>query len=35
MIDYQKILNNNLLNVFIDILKNIEKNGLMEVTIYT
>ena len=28
MIDYQKILNNNLLNVFIDILKNIEKNGL-------
>ena len=28
MIDYQKILNSNLLNVFIDILKNIEKNGL-------
>ena len=28
MIDYQKILNRNLLNVFIDILKNIEKNGL-------
>ena len=28
MIDYKKILNNNLLNVFIDILKNIEKNGL-------
>ena len=28
MIDYQKILNNNLLNVFIDILKSIEKNGL-------
>ena len=28
MIDYQKILNNNLLNVFIDILKNIENNGL-------
>ena len=28
MIDYQKILNNNLLNVFRDILKNIEKNGL-------
>ena len=28
MIDYQKILNQNLLNVFIDILKNIEKNGL-------
>ena len=28
MIDYQKILNNNLLNVFIDILKNIEKKGL-------
>ena len=28
MINYQKILNNNLLNVFIDILKNIEKNGL-------
>jgi len=28
MIKYQKILNKNLLNVFIDILKNIEKNGL-------
>jgi len=28
MIDYQKILNKNLLNVFIDILKEIEKNGL-------
>ena len=28
MADYQKILNNNLLNVCIDILKNIEKNGL-------
>ena len=28
MIDYQKILNKNLLNVFVDILKNIEKNGL-------
>ena len=28
MIDYQKILSKNLLNVFIDILKNIEKNGL-------
>ena len=28
MIDYQKILNKNLLNVFTDILKNIEKNGL-------
>ena len=28
MINYQKILNKNLLNVFIDILKNIEKNGL-------
>ena len=28
MADYQKILNNNLLNVFIDILKDIEKNGL-------
>ena len=28
MIDYQKILNKNLLNVFIDILIEIEKNGL-------
>ena len=28
MSDYQKILNKNLLNVFIDILKEIEKNGL-------
>ena len=28
MIDYQKILNKNLLNVFVDILKEIEKNGL-------
>ena len=28
MTDYQKILNNNLLNVCIDILKDIEKNGL-------
>ena len=28
MADYQKILNKNLLNVFIDILKEIEKNGL-------
>ena len=28
MIDYQKILNKNLLNVVIDILKEIEKNGL-------
>ena len=28
MADYQKILNNNLLNVCIDILKDIEKNGL-------
>ena len=28
MIDYQKILNKNLLNVFIEVLKNIEKNGL-------
>ena len=28
MIDYQKILHKNLLNVFIDILKNIEKKGL-------
>ena len=28
MIDYQKILNKNLLNVFIDILKKIESNGL-------
>ena len=28
MINYQKILNKNLLNVFIEVLKNIEKNGL-------
>ncbi len=28
MTDYQKILNNNLLNVCIDVLKDIEKNGL-------
>ena len=28
MIDYSKILNKNLLNVFIEILKNIEINGL-------
>ena len=28
MINYQKILNKNLLKVFIDILKEIEKNGL-------
>lgn len=28
MLDYQKILNKNLLNVFIEVLKNIEKNGL-------
>ena len=28
MIEYQKILNKNLLNVLIEILKNIEKNGL-------
>ena len=28
MTDYQKILNKNLLNVVIDILKEIEKNGL-------
>ena len=28
MADYQKILNKNLLNVFIDILREIEKNGL-------
>ncbi len=28
MADYQKILNKNLLNVLIDILKEIEKNGL-------
>ena len=28
MADYQKILNKNLLNVFTDILKEIEKNGL-------
>ena len=28
MINYQKILNKNLLNVFIDILKKIESNGL-------
>ena len=28
MVDYQKILNRNLINVLIDILKEIEKNGL-------
>ena len=28
MIDYEKILNKNLSNVFIDVLKNIESNGL-------
>jgi Uncharacterized protein conserved in bacteria len=28
MVDYQKILNKNLSNVFVDILKNIEINGL-------
>ena len=28
MINYQNILNKNLLNVFIEILKNIETNGL-------
>ena len=28
MINYQKILNKNLLNIFIEILKKIEKNGL-------
>ena len=28
MIEYQKILNRNLLNVFIEILKEVEKNGL-------
>lgn len=28
MIDYQNILNKNLLNVFVEILKDIEKNGL-------
>ena len=28
MSDYLKILNNNLLNVIVDILKDIEKNGL-------
>ena len=28
MINYQKILNKSLLNVFIDVLKTIEKNGL-------
>ena len=28
MIDYQKILNKNLLNVFVDVLKKIEINGL-------
>ena len=28
MIQYQKILNKNLLNVFIEILKEVEKNGL-------
>ena len=27
MIDYQKILNKNLLNVFIEVLKEVEKNG--------
>ena len=30
MIEYQKILNKNLLNVFIDILKEIEKKGVNE-----
>ncbi len=30
MIEYEKILNKNLLNVFIEILKEIEKNGLNE-----
>ncbi|MDC3178270.1 ClpXP protease specificity-enhancing factor SspB [Pelagibacteraceae bacterium] len=30
MIDYKKILNKNMLNVFIDILKNISKNGLSQ-----
>ena len=29
-LDYPKILNNNLLNVLKDVLKNIEKNGLEE-----
>lgn len=29
MIDYQKILNNNLLNIFIDILKDIKIRGLV------
>ena len=28
MINYQKILNKNILNVFIDILREVEKNGL-------
>ena len=28
MIQYQKILNKNLLNVFIEILKEVEKKGL-------
>ena len=28
MIEYQKILNKNLLNVFIEIIKKVEKNGL-------
>ena len=30
MIDYQKILDKNMLNVFIDILKNIRDNGLKD-----
>ena len=29
MIEYQKILNKNLLNVFIEILKEVEKKGLL------
>ena len=30
MIEYQRILNKNMLNVFIDILKNIKENGLSD-----
>ena len=30
MIEYQKILDKNMLNVFIDILKNIRDNGLSD-----
>ena len=34
MIEYQKILNKNLLNVFIEILKEVEEKGLMETINY-